>query len=110
MKKFLLLFVGKELKLEEMGADTEAYMKEWEEWMSDMMEKDILESGMPLEWGGKIVMKDSISEYQPEEIDIGGYMIINAISIDEAARIARQTPNVALGGEVIVRPCLDMRT
>ncbi len=109
MKKFMLLFVGLELKPADADAETQVYMKKWGEWMEGLVKKGALESGSPFEWRGKVVEKDSVSDYQPPGVDIGGYMIINAASLDEAVEIAKQAPNVALGGTVVVRPCMDVK-
>ena len=67
-----------------------------------------LDSGRPLEPGGKVVEEDAVADFQPEDIGIGGYLIINAESLDDAARIMQGSPHMALGGSAIVRPCLDI--
>ena len=40
------------------------------------------------------------------EVDIGGYLIVEAETLDAAAEIARGAPHIALGGTTIVRACL----
>ena len=41
-------------------------------------------------------------------IDIGGFLLIEAESAEAAVQIAEQAPHIALGGSVIVRPCLEV--
>ncbi len=67
-----------------------------------------LDSGRPLEASGKVVEKDAVADFQPEDIGIGGYLIINAESLDDAALMMQGSPHMALGGSAIVRPCLDI--
>ena len=73
------------------------------------MERGAYDSGLPLEWSATAVTKDSVTDHPLDKVDLGGYMIINAASLDEAVEIAREAPNVALGGTIIVRPCLDIQ-
>lgn len=109
MKRFMLLFVGRELQP---GGDdeTRTYMADWRAWMDGLNGRAMLESGSAFEWGGKVVGKDFVQDYVPKDIDFGGYIIVDAADADEAAKIASQAPSVALGGTVIVRPFLDTGT
>jgi len=76
--------------------------------MAGLASKGILVSGLPLEWRGKVVKKDAVSDLQLQQEDIGGYLLIRAGSLDEAVEIAKQAQHKALGGTTIVRPCLDV--
>jgi hypothetical protein len=107
MKRFLLLFIGKELKATD-DTETKKYMDQWQTWMGKLKEDGNLKGGMPLTWRGKMVNVEGASEYQPQDIDIGGYMILEADSEEKAVAIAQDAPNIALGGAVIVRPCLSV--
>ena len=108
MKKFMLLFVGFELQPEDRSTLTQDYMKGWVEWIAGLARRGIVESGSPFEWRGKIVKKESATDLHLHQEDIGGYMKINAESLDEAIEIARQAPHMALGGTTIVRPCMEV--
>lgn len=108
MKQFLFLFVGFALQPADGSSQTQAYMKGWGEWMADLASRGVVESGLPLEWRGKVVKKDTVTDLQLQQEDIGGYLLIRAESMDEAVEIARQAPHMALGGTTIVRPCLEV--
>ncbi|MEX0761369.1 MAG: YciI family protein [Dehalococcoidia bacterium] len=108
MKKFVFLFVGAELKPGDGSPLTQEYMRKWGEWAAGLAQSGALESGLPLEWSGKTVSKEGAEDLSLLPLDIGGYMIINAESMDAAVEIAKGAPNVALGGRIVVRPCLDV--
>ncbi len=108
MKQFLVLTVGRALDPQDGDEQTQAYMGEWQAWLGGLVASGALASGRPLEPGGKVVDKDGVNDYVPEEIGIGGYLIINAESLQEAAEIAQRSPHVAIGGSAIIRPCLSV--
>lgn len=108
MKQFLLLFVGAKLEPRDQSAQTQEYMQRWKDWMSKLAANGTLVAGFPLEWGGKVVKQDSASDLVLNDLDVGGYMVINAASLDDAIAIARQAPHVALGGTTIVRPGIEV--
>jgi hypothetical protein len=108
MKKFMLFFVGLAVQPGDRSPQTQEYMQGWGEWIAGLARKGVVESGLPFEWGGKVVQKDSVSDLHLQPVDIGGYMLIKAESLDEAVEIARQAPHMALGGTTIVRPCMEM--
>ena len=104
----MLLFMGLPLNPEDGDPLTQEYMQEWGAWIAGLMERGVYDSGLPLEWTAKAVTKDNVTDHPLDEVDVGGYMMINAASLEDAIEIARQAPNVALGGTIIVRPCLDI--
>jgi YCII-related domain len=108
MQKFMLLFVGFELQPEDGSTQTQDYMKGWGEWIAALARRGVVESGLPFEWSGKVVKKESAADLHLQQEDIGGYMLIKAESLDEAVEIARQAPHMALGGTTIVRPCMEV--
>ena len=108
MQKFMLLFVGFELQPDDGSTLTQDYMKGWGEWIAGLARRGIVESGLPFEWRGKVVKKESATDLHLQQEDIGGYMLIKAESLDEAVEIARQAPHMALGGTTIVRPCIEV--
>ena len=108
MQQFLVLTIGRALDPQDGDEGAMAYMGEWQAWLGGLIASGALDSGRPLEPGGKVVEKDAVADFQPEDIGIGGYLIINAASLDDAARIMQGSPHMALGGSAIVRPCLDI--
>ena len=108
MAKFMLLFQGKEFDPTDESEETTEYAQKWGEWMAKLTMEGFMESGAPLEWSGKVIEKDAIRDYQLREVDDGGYMILNASSMEEAANIAKGAPNVDLGGQVVIRPIIEI--
>lgn len=108
MQQFLVLTVGRALDPQDGDEQTQAYMGEWQAWLGGLVASGALDSGRPLEPGGKVVDKGGINDYVPEEIGVGGYLIINAESLEDAARIAQGSPHIAIGGSAIIRPCLSI--
>lgn len=88
---------------------TESYSKKWTDYIGKLAQGGHLESGSPLESGGKVVVgKESVSDFKGEKVDIYGYMLIKASSLDEAVELSKQAPHMALGGTTIVRPCREI--
>ena len=108
MAQFMLLFVGLGAP-EQVAADdaqTQAYMVKWTDWMAGLARQGALESGGPFLGTGKQVNRDGVTDLVLERMDIGGYALVTADSIEDAAEFARQAPHTALGGSTIVRPLM----
>jgi hypothetical protein len=106
--KFLLLMRGMAAEPEASDDQTAAYNRRWVDLMGALARRGALESGLPLQPVAKLVGKDGASDFPVDAVDIGGYMVINAASLDEAIEIAGQAPHIELGGTTIVRPCLEV--
>lgn len=105
MKKFLFLFKGLD---SDPAQITESYGKKWIDYMGKLTQGGHLESGSPLESGGKVAVGlDQVSDFKGEKVDIYGYMLIKASSLEEAVKLSQQAPHMALGGTTIVRPCRE---
>ena len=89
-------------------AQTQAYNLKWREYMDSLARRGALESGAPLAPAGKTVSKKAMEDTKLTTPDIYGFMVVNAPSLDDAIAIAREAPHIALGGETIVRPCVDV--
>ena len=101
--KFVLLFRG--------GGpqdDPESSPKRWTRWIIDLTQRGLVDSGSPLEERGTIVRATETSDYLGTDDDVGGYLVIEAESLEQAAEIARTAPNVHVGGAVEVRPLASM--
>ena len=104
MQKFLFLFKGLGFDSQQV---TESYSKKWIDYMGSLVKKGHLISGSPLANGGKVVVGKEVSDFKGEKVDIYGYMLINASSLEEAVELSKQAPHMALGGTTIVRPCQE---
>ena len=102
MKEFVMIIRLEQLpEVNFSPEEMQAGMAVWEKWVSDIIARDILisrgnrlsDDGRTIR-GGKVVTNGPFVE--TKEI-IGGYLIIRANSIDEAADIAKSAPLVGTG-------------
>jgi hypothetical protein len=106
MAQFLLLFVGLGAPERADDVQTEAYTAEWAQWMAGIAGHGMLVTGGPLLASGKHVDRDATTDLVLEHVDVGGFVVIDAPSVDEAAAMAATAPHTALGGSTIVRPVM----
>ena len=108
MKDFLLLFRagfadGPKPSPEEMQAS----MKQWMDWIGGIAAQNKLtDRGSSLAGGGKVVRSGNVISDGPytevKEI-LGGYTIVKADSLEEAAALSENCPILHIGGNVEVR-------
>ncbi|MCR9063547.1 MAG: YciI family protein [Cytophagales bacterium] len=97
MKQYLLLFRGGDSNLAEQSPEEQqAHMQKWFAWMGGLAEKGQMVGAEPLFTTGKTVTgKDKIVSDGPfaegKEM-VGGYLICNAQSYDEAVEISKDCP------------------
>lgn len=102
MKEFVMIIRLQKLpEINFSPSEMQAGMAVWENWVSDIIARGILVSrGNRLAEDGKTIREGKIITNGPyvetKEI-IGGYLIIRANSIDDAAEIARSAPLVGNG-------------
>lgn len=87
-------------------------MKEWQNWMGNIAARDkLVNSGNRLADDGRVVKPGALVTNGPfVELKeaIGGYIIIRAESLDEAAEISKGCPILMIGGNVEVRSIVPM--
>ncbi len=92
--------------------DMQKTMEKWTTWLGDLGAKGKLKSGgEPLERTGKVVKKrTTITDGPYAEVKdlVGGFSIVTAKDLDEAATLAAGCPIFDVGGFVEVRPILQM--
>ncbi len=92
----------------------QAIMKSWMDWMGSMAAQDKLSSpGNRLGNDGKTVKPDNVvtdGPYVEIKESVGGYIIVRANSIDEAAEMAKGCPILRVGGNVEVRNVIEMNS
>ncbi len=116
MSEFVLLYrSSQEAHRESMGSPERAQqsMKKWRAWFKEMSDKGQLKSiGQPLERVGKVVAgkKKAVTDgpYAETKDVIGGYSIVVAKDLDEAANLASACPVLDFGGSVEVRPVMQL--
>ena len=114
MQEFLLVFrrdfVSKapQLSPEQM----QAMMKPWQDWMGGLAAQNkLVNAGNRLADEGMVVKPGKVITNGPfVEIKeaIGGYIIIRASSLDEAAELSTGCPILMMGGTVEVRALVPM--
>lgn len=110
MSEFVFLYRGGER-----GNSPEQWqqmMQKWVAWMKELGEKGhIKDQGHPLERVGKTVKgrEKSFTDGPYAEKDIvGGYTLIEAKDLQQAAELSRGCPIFETGGLVEVRPVMKM--
>lgn len=81
--------------------------KKWMDWIGGIAAQDkLIDRGNRLDSAGKVVRPNQVVTDGPyTEIKelIGGYSLVKADSLEEAAELAKGCPVLALGGNVEVR-------
>lgn len=116
MSEYVLLYRTTAEAHEEAMGDSERARKsmdKWRAWIREMTEKGQLKSvGLPLERTGKVVRgkrKEVVDgPYAESKEVLGGFSIVEAKDVAEAARIAAACPILERGGSVEVRPVMKL--
>jgi hypothetical protein len=108
MQTFLMLYLGLTAQSENRDRQTVDYNKQWADYMRELATIGVLESSAPLAPDGKSVQRDMISPVELAQVDIGGYAVIKAESLEAAVELAKRAPHIALGGTTIIRQCLPV--
>ena len=85
--------------------------KKWRAWFDDLDRKGCLKSiGQRLEEQGKVVRSTFVTDgpYAETKDLIGGYSLIEASDLEEAAQIAAGCPILQNGGSVEIRPVMQV--
>lgn len=87
-------------------------MKDWQDWMGSIAAQNKLtDPGNRLAGEGKVVRPgNAITDGPYVEIKeaIGGYIVVRAASLQEAAEISKGCPILTIGGNVEVREIIPM--
>ncbi|MBA3662712.1 MAG: hypothetical protein H0W61_00700 [Bacteroidetes bacterium] len=109
MKEFLLLFRGGDAERKHLSPEQiEAHMKRWQDWIGSIAQKNILVGAQPLINTGKVISgtskKLTDGPFMEGKEILGGYVLLKAGTIEEAAEIANGCPNLeAESGTVEIR-------
>jgi hypothetical protein len=114
MNEFLLVFRRSEVSGEPQQSpeQLQAVMKPWQDWIGNIAAQNkLVNSGNRLSSEGRVVKSDTVitnGPYVEIKEAIGGYIIVRADSIDEAAEFARDCPILKMNGNVEVRTIVPM--
>jgi len=90
----------------------QSMMQKWMDWLSKIAaEGKLLDKGSRLNNDGKVLKTSNIitdGPYTESKESIGGFSVIQASSLNEAAEIAKGCPIFTVGGNVEVREVIDM--
>lgn len=96
MKQFMYLLRGGKPMDNFSPADMEAHMGEWKAWMGGLAEQGKLAGGLPLSKEGKQVTGSGTvihdGPYSEGKEVVGGYIIVNAETMEEAIEISKGCP------------------
>jgi hypothetical protein len=111
MNEYLFLYRGS--KRPSSPQEMQEVMQLWMAWMQDLATRGHMkERGQPLEGTGKVVSGTgrTITDgpYAEAKDLVGGYTIILAKDLDQAAELSKGCPVFDRGGSVEVRPVMKM--
>ena len=112
MNKYLYLFRGGDAAMAEFSPEQmQQHMQKWGVWMQELTDKSILIDGLPLAKEGKRVKSGNViidGPYTEGAEVVGGYLMVNAESLDHAVEISKGCPIFENDGEVEVRETMSM--
>jgi hypothetical protein len=112
-KGYLLLFHSGEWWKELGREQLEKYVAESNAWLEKVMATGKVKGGQALARGGTIISGKSgraITDgpFAESKEVIGGYLLLDVASFEEAVAIAKTAPNLAFGSSVEVRSLTDV--
>ena len=112
MKDFMLIFRNSTEAPDPTPDEMQANMQLWFAWIEKLRAKNVYVSGEALNQGGKTVKgaKALVTDgpFAESKEVVGGYFVIKAKSIEEAAEIAKDSPDLPGSGSVEVREVMKM--
>ena len=112
MSEFVFLYRGGERPESMSPEQSQQIMRKWMGWMKSLADHGhMIDRGQPLEPSGKIVAANRTVTDGPfaEAKDVvGGFTLIKAGDVSEAAELAKGCPALELGGRVEVRPVMKL--
>ena len=113
MEEFLLVF--RRAAVEEPQPSPEqlqSMMKSWQDWLGNIAAQNkLVSAGNRLASEGRVVKSNHVitdGPYIEMKEAVGGYVIVRATSIDEAAELTNDCPILKLNGNVEVRKIVPM--
>ena len=113
MEKFMFLFRGGDVS-HMSPQEQQDHMGKWLAWVEKLQKEGRYLAGEPLTPEGKVVSgsQKAVTDgpFTESKEVVGGFFIIEAKDIDEATRLAKDSPDYDLGGSVEVRPVMKLDT
>src|SRR5262252_9029162 len=113
MNEYLFLYRGGGRPAGWSPEQMQKHTAKWMTWIKNLGERGVLkEAGNPLEADVKIVKSNSHGvtdgPFAEAKDVIGGYSIVTARDLNEAAALTKDCPQFEVGGSVEVRPIRQM--
>jgi hypothetical protein len=114
MNDFLLVFRRDAVTKEPQPSpeQMQSMMKPWQDWMGGLAAQNkLVSSGNKLASDGRVIHPGKVitnGPYVEIKEAIGGYIMIRAASLDEAAELSTGCPILSIGGTVEVRTVVPM--
>ena len=111
MKQYLLLLRGGRPQVSKTEAENKAEMQAWGAYMGGLAQHGNMAGGLPLQSGGVVVSGNGTKAEPvnaPSEGIVGGYLILNADSLEHATELAKGCPHIANDGNIEVREIAPM--
>jgi hypothetical protein len=99
MSKYVLVYTGGSQPASE--AEGQAVMKAWIDWFTSLG-KAVVDAGNPFNGEARRIRSNGQVSNAPDGVPATGYSIIEADSLDVATAMAKSSPQLKSGGEVIV--------
>jgi len=107
MKDFLFVYRSEPNSNQSSPEEMQESMNRWMNWLGNIGAQDkLVDRGNSLQAAGKVVKQNTMvtdGPYTEIKETIGGYSIVKAASIEEAAKLAEGCPIFNSGGSVEVR-------
>ncbi|MFZ1689386.1 MAG: YciI family protein [Flavobacteriales bacterium] len=112
MSKYIFLFRGGMDPQKASPEQMQANMLKWKVWMDTLTAQGTMLGGEPLDKPGKVLAgrgkKITDGPFAEGKEIIGGYLVVNAASLDAAVEIGKSCPIFENDGSVEVRTVLEM--
>ena len=114
MKEFLFIFRTDATSPQpQLSPDQmQAMMKPWQDWMGSIAAQNkLVSAGNRLDSDGRVVKPNNFitnGPYVEIKEAIGGYIIVRALSIDDATELSKNCPIFMVGGNVEIRSIIPM--
>lgn len=107
MSEFMFLFRKDTSVAQPSPEQMQEIGKQWFQWRSQLeAQKKVVATGNRLSQAGRVVKSKGVvtdGPYSEIKEVLGGYMVLNVESFDEAVEIAKRCPIILSGGNVEIR-------
>ena len=108
---YMLLFRGNDWIKNLSPEEKQRVTDQWMTWFRRLTDEGKAVAGNPLEREGKIVSGKnrvvSDGPFAESKEGVGGYLLLDVETIEEAVAIAQTSPGLAYGGSIEVRPLAE---